>query len=138
MSSVFCLLVADVALKAEVHVLLVNVLSQGILQTRLMLFCWEGERSLFCGLHVTAAHTLGVSWEERILGFLIVFPPLNREPSIAFLSVPLVVILGGIILNELKLCHSTLWLNHVDLAESRQLSKALSIRTAVLTHLLPC
>lgn len=118
-SSALCLLVADVALKAERHVLLGNGLSHGILQTRLVLFCWEGERALFRGLHVAAARALGVSWEERILGFLIVFPPLNRGPSSAFLSVPLVGYFGRDNPNELKLCHSAFWLRHVDLAESR-------------------
>ena len=51
-----------------------------------------------------AADFLGLSWEERMIRFLIVSPALNSGPSVTFLSVPLAVYLGGRILHERKLC----------------------------------
>lgn len=44
-SSVLCLQITDVALNAEMCVLLVDIVGHFTVQTPLMLFCWKDERS---------------------------------------------------------------------------------------------
>lgn len=45
MSSVLCLQITDVALNAEMCVLLVDILGHFTVQTPFMLLCWKDERS---------------------------------------------------------------------------------------------
>lgn len=96
MSSVLCLQIAHVALCTKMCVLLVDIFERFTVQTPLKLFHWEDKRSfILLSLYKTVARILGVSWEERVIGFLIVSPSLSRRPSVTFLSVPSLIYFGG-------------------------------------------
>lgn len=58
-----------------------------------------------------------MSWEERVIRSPTASPSLNRRPSATFLSVPS-VILGDIILNELKLCFDDIRVERMGLIYS--------------------